>query len=332
MKDNNKNSIDELLVRYLTGIASIDEKIEVEEWLSLNEENQNYFNKFREVWEISSNLKAYQEIDTESSLKNVKNRIDFKSKPEAKVRPLWMFMRVAAILIVFVGIYLIFNNKSNNAETAKMIKIESTNDLKTVVLPDKTVVTMNLASVIEYPENFTGNERRVKFEGEAYFQVSPDKTKPFIIETGKSETRVVGTAFNLNARASEENESIVVTEGIVEFSGKTEKTKVPVRLVKGEKAVLNAELKKEENNDINFMSWKTGVFVFDNQNLSEALNALSGYYHVEFKLNDSALSNYTLSGNYEKLSLDELIEILEMTIHVKIVRKGQIMELSKKVN
>jgi len=332
MKDNNKNSIDELLIRYLTDIADTDEKNAVEEWLSLNEENQNYFNKFKEVWSLSSNLKAYQEIDTERSLKNVKSRIDFKSKPETKVRPLWMFMRVAAILIVFAGIYLIFNNKPKVQETAATIKIESTTELKTVILPDKTVVTMNLASVIEYPETFTGNERRVKFEGEAYFQVSPDKTKPFIIETGKSETRVVGTSFNLNARASEENESIVVTEGIVEFSGKTQETKMPVRLVKGEKAVLNLELKKEENKDLNFMSWKTGVFVFDNQNLNESLKVLSGYYHVEFKLNDSALNNYTLSGNYEKLSLDELVEVLEMTLDVKITRKGQTVELSKKVN
>lgn len=332
MKDNNKNSIDELLIRYLTDLATDDEKVEVVEWLNFNNENQNYFNKFKSVWESSSNLKAYEEIDTESSLKSIKKRIDFKPKPEAKVKPLWMLMRVAAILVIFLGLYLIFSNKDDITESISVVKIECTTEVKTVILPDKSVVTLNLASLIEYPEKFDGNERRIKFKGEAYFEISPDKSKPFIIETGKSETKVVGTAFNLKAKVGEKTESIVVTEGIVEFSGKTEATKHPVRLVKGEKAILNNELKKEKNEDPNFMSWKTGVFVFDDQRLKDALPVLSGYYKVEFELNDSLLSSYTLSGNYDKLKLDELIEVLEMTLNLKIAKKGQEIWLSKKGN
>jgi len=324
MKDNKKNSIDELLIKNLTDFATDSEKVELEKWLSLNEENQNYFNKFKSVWELSSNVKEYQEIDTESSLKNVKKRIDFNTKPKTKVKALWMAIRIAAILVLFFGLYFIFSNKGATSDTFKMVKVESPDKIKVIVLPDSTVVTLNLASVIEYPENFEGKERRVKFKGEAYFEVTPNKLKPFIIETNKSETKVVGTAFNLKAIANNETESIVVTEGIVEFSGKTESTKKAVLIEKGGKATLNSELKKEKNTNPNFMAWKTGVFVFDNQNLVESLQELSEFYHVKFKIQDTVLTSYTLNGRYEKLSINELVEILEMTLDIKVEKQGEI--------
>lgn len=330
MKDNKKNSIDELLIRYLTGIVTDNERVELEKWLNSNEENRNYFNKFKSVWELSSNLKEYREIDTESSLKNVKKRIDFNSKTEAKVKPLWMAMRIAAILVIFFGIYLIFSKKEDVSDTLKIVKIESSDKIKVLILPDSSIITLNLASVIEYPENFEGKERRVKFKGEAYFEVVPNKSRPFIIETSKSETRVVGTAFNLKAVADEKTESIVVTEGIVEFSGKTATTKKAVKLEKGEKAILNSELKKEKNTDPNFMAWKTGVLVFDNQNLLDALQVLSGFYKVKFMVKDSVLTSYTLSGRYEKLSISELTEVLEMTLNLKVEKQGEIYWLKSK--
>ncbi len=322
MKDNKKNSIDELLLKYLTEITTENEKVEFEKWLKLSKENHDYFSKFKSVWKLSANVKDYQEIDTESSLKNVKNRIDFASKP--KVKPLWIALRVAAMLLVFFGLYMIFNGKTSSSDNLKMVKIESADEIKDIILPDGSVVTLNIASVIEYPENFEGKERRVKFSGEAYFKVTPNKQKPFIIETDKSETKVVGTAFNLRAMTNEKTESIVVTEGIVEFSGKTATTKSTLRLIKGEKAVLNSALKKQENTDPNFMAWKTGVLIFNDENLSDALQVLSLFYHVEFKIKDSILRSYTINGRYEKLKINEFIEVLEMTLDVKIEKQDEI--------
>ncbi len=332
MEEINKNSIDGLLIRYLIGFATEDERIEMEKWMNSSEENRNYFEKFKSVYETSSKMKEYQKIDTEGSLKSVKQRIDF-GKQKTKIRPLYSAMRIAAVLIIALGLIFIFKDKGTNLTKETMVKLESFESLKTVSLPDGSVVTMNAASVIEYPENFKGNERRIKFKGEAYFEVAPDKSKPFIIETDKSETRVVGTAFNLKALTGSETESIVVTEGIVEFSGKTEKTTNPVRLVKGDKGVLTSELKKEKNSDLNFMAWKTGVLVFDNENLVRALKVLSDFYNVDFQLKDSLLSGYTISGRYEKsLSTKELPEVLEMVLNIEIEKKGETYWLKRKTN
>ena len=320
MKEDNKNSTDDLLIQILTGLASENEILEFEHWLAASENNQNYFRKFKSVLDSTSNLKDYEDIDVESSLKNVKKRIDF-GQTDNKIRPLWMLVRVAAVLVLFLGIYLIFKSKSASVETLKMVKIEATNELKTAILPDSTVVTLNLASSIEYPEKFEGNERRVKFEGEAYFKVTPNKAKPFIIETAKSEVRVVGTAFNFRAINNSKTESVIVTEGVVLFSGKANETKTPISLKIGQKGILDSELKllkREDNKDLNFMSWKTGIFEFSNVSLNDALNAFSGFYKCKFEIIDVQLKSYQFSGKYEKLKIEELIEVLEMTMNVKI--------------
>lgn len=332
MEEINKNSIDELLIRYLTGFATEDKRIEAENWMNSNEENREYFEKFKSVYEMSSKMKEYQKIDTESSLKSVKQRIDF-GKQTAKVRPFYVAMRIAAVLIIALGLFFIFKDDGTNLTEETMVKLESFEGLKTVSLPDGTLVTMNAASMIEYPENFEGKERRIKFKGEAYFGVAPDKSKPFIIETNKSKTRVVGTAFNLKALSGSGTESIVVMEGIVEFSGKTKKTDEPVRLEKGDKGVLTSELKKEKNTDLNFMAWKTGILVFDNENLVSAIKVLSDFYKIDLKIKDSSLNEYTISGRYEKqLSVNELPDVLEMVLDIEIEKKGQTYWLIKKTN
>jgi len=322
MKDNKDNMIDELLFRYLAGMATGNERTEAEKWIGLSEENSHYFEKFRTIWKSSSNLDVYEQIDTESSLKNVKKRIDFKQKEQIKLRPLWIAMRIAAILIISFGIYLIFRQHDDFKQEIKLTKIETGNEVKTFVLPDSTIVDLNRNSQIEYSENFNKAERRVKFEGEAYFEVKPNKSCPFIIETSRSETRVLGTAFNLKAYSNLKIESILVTHGMVEFSKKAGKVDQKVQLVKGEMAVLSTELKKETNPDLNFMSWKTGIFIFKNEPLPNALELLSAYYQVDFKIEDSSLQSFSISGKYEKLSLQQLIEVLEITLGTKLEKKN----------
>jgi len=322
MKDNKDNMIDELIIKYLTDIASDDECVELEKWVNLSQENSQYFKQFQTVWENSSNLKAYQLIDTESSLKNVKKRINFQHEEKSKVRPLWMAMRIAAVLVILFGIYLIFRQNDNVKQELKYTKIESVNQLKTVVLPDSTVVNLNRNSHIEYAADFNKSERRLKFEGEAYFEIKPDKSRPFIIETSRSETRVLGTAFNLKAYNGSKTESIVVTHGVVEFSEKSNNVKHKVRLEKGEMAVLSTDLKKEVNTDLNYLAWKTGIITFKNEPLPKALKFLSEYYHAEINIKDSSIVAYTVAGKYEKKSLQEMLEILEFTLMVKVEKEN----------
>jgi ferric-dicitrate binding protein FerR (iron transport regulator) len=81
------------------------------------------------------------------------------------------------------------------------------------------------------------------------------------------------------------------------------------------------------------MAWKTGVLVFDNENLVSALKVLSDFYKVDLQINDSSLNDYTISGRYEKsLNTTELPEVLEMVLNIEIEKKGKTYWLKKKTN
>jgi ferric-dicitrate binding protein FerR (iron transport regulator) len=322
MKDNKDNIIDELLIRYLTGMVNAQERAEAESWIGQSIENTQYFKKFKRIWESSSNLKIYQQIDTESSLKNVKKRIDFKQAKKSQIKPLWIVMRIAAVLVLFFSVYLVLRQGDGKISELKFTRLESGEELKTIMLPDSTVIALNISSFVEYSDSFNLKERRIKFEGEAYFEIKPDKSRPFIIETSRSETKVLGTAFNLKAYSNQKTESIVVTHGLVQFSKKADRIKKPVLLAKGEKAVLADSIEKELNTDPNFMSWKTGIFLFNNELLPKAIELFSEYYHVEFKIQDENIKSLTLSGKFEKKSLDEMLEILEITLQIKVDKKN----------
>lgn len=332
MEEINKNSIDDLLIRYLAGSASQKELDEVKSWLDEDTENQAYFDKFKLIWQMSSEYQEYQDIDTESSLKNIKNRIDFNQKDTTKVRSLWLAVKIAAVMVIFIGFYFVFKSYESTETIPQFAKVESGLQKKMVNLPDGTIVTLNVNSTIEYPTEFTGKERKVKFTGEAYFEVEANKENPFIIETGKSKTKVVGTAFNLKAKSGELTHSVVVTEGVVEFSGLTKATKKPVRLVKGDKAVLNEELNKSKNADLNFMSWKTGVFFFENNNISEAFKSFSEYYQVKFQVEDVLVNKLTISGEYQNLSLSDLLDVLELSLEIEFEKVENTYLVKKKTN
>lgn len=318
MKDNKDHMTDDLITRYLAGMATEDEKNSLENWIGLSEQNAQYFNKFRLIWEHSANLKAYEAIDTESSLKRVKEKTSSGSeKKAAKIKPLWIAVRIAAIVIIFFGIYMISRQKPNEQTAQEITKIISEDGIKTMMLPDSSMVYLNKFSAIEYDEKFNKRERKIKLNGEAYFEVKPDKKRPFVIETSRSVTRVLGTSFNLKAHAGSEDESIVVTSGLVEFSDKEKGREHKVQLKSGEKANLGKVLMKETNTDLNFLAWKTGIIQFRNEPLPKAVAFLSEYYGVKITLEDAQLKDFHLTGKYEKKSIGEMMEILEMTLQIK---------------
>ncbi|MEN8119286.1 MAG: FecR domain-containing protein [Bacteroidota bacterium] len=329
MKDNKKNIEEYLLIRYFEENCTNEEKSVVENWLNDDDQNRVYFNKLKGIWEKSQQAKKYSEIDIESSLKNVKSRINVDKQSKSKNRTLWLFAKVAAVVVLFLGIYAIIDQYGLFTNENNYVLVETNNDKKEILLPDGTIVFLNGHSKIEYPEEFNGSTRKLKFEGEAYFQVEPDKSKPFIIETKNAITRVLGTAFNLRAIPGDGVENVVVTHGKVQFTPMFNENKA-VKLAIGEKATIDlehADIIKEVNSDKNFLAWKTGVLVFENTPMFQAVVILSEHYNVEFKIDNENLSKLTINAEYDNLSIDDLIEILMITLNVEIEKENGVIKI-----
>lgn len=177
----------------------------------------------------------------------------------------------------------------------------------TVVLADQTKVWVNANSKLTFPNAFSGTERRVKIEGEAYFDVSHDALHPFVVEANGTEVRVLGTKFNVNAY----NDRVRTTleQGKVELLSKGQKT----LLNPGQHGEWNGE--KFDINKANLakeLAWKNKEFRFENDDMIQIAYELSRWYDVQVKFAGDIDMKKQYSGSMSRdLSLAKVLNVLQ---------------------
>lgn len=247
-------------------------------------------------------LKHYQDgkLDTRKAIKKFKRNNGF----ERKHYTVWYTAGIAASILLCVVLELTFN-KSNHNLTAQ-------DTIKTFILPDGTSVTLSPHSSLSYdPEDC----RTVEMTGKAFFKVKHDKAHPFNVTGSKARVTVLGTQFQITE--SESGSNVYVVCGKVKFSLKGKDN--GIILTKGMKANLNndAEIPQVVNaGSINQTAWATHRFIFDKTPLKVVLEELSSYHHIT--LSCSAATDKTLSGNFQAGDIDEIIDIINNVLNVKI--------------
>src|SRR5690606_16726847 len=139
-------------------------------------------------------------------------------------------------------------------------------------------------------------EREITFKGEAYFEVAPDKTKPFVVHSGKVSVHVLGTGFNINSYENEGNIKVTLLEGSIELSDQQSKA-----LIKpGEQAVVTDIITvRNDINISNVMAWKNNKFIFNNDTIFEIMKQLERWYNIETEYKDS-VTNEEFVGNISR--------------------------------
>lgn len=178
-------------------------------------------------------------------------------------------------------------------------------------LADGTKVWLNASSSIKFPTTFSGSTREVSITGEAYFEVSPDKKRPFIVEVRGMQVEVLGTHFNINSYNDEELIRTTLLEGSVVINQNMRSKK----LYPGQQAVVNSigDISLDKNVNLSqVMSWKNGLFYFENSSLEEVMRELSRWYDVEVVYVDG-IPNRNFEGEIQRnLKLSEVLRILEL--------------------
>lgn len=151
-----------------------------------------------------------------------------------------------------------------------------------LTLSDGTKVWLNAASCLVYPERFSGTERRVEVSGEAFFDVTKDAGCPFVVVAGGSETKVLGTEFNVRARKGR-GVHVTLVEGSVELTSKGE----TVRLHPGEDAlVADGKQIAITTPDMEiYTAWRNGEFYFDNMTIADIATEIGMWYNVSVIFN-----------------------------------------------
>lgn len=319
--ENNHNDIDLLIAGYLSGEATQTEKDELTRWIGESAANKRFFEENKRIWEKSQLYFPPSEII--SDREKIKGKIILQlSKPAKPVSIITWIYRAAAILAVpiMLGIGWYIGSDGNSSETSMCEVTTPKGQISKCVLADGTLVWLNAGTTIRYNPSLKGKTREIQLDGEAFFKVSKNKHKPFVVTTQYAQIKVLGTEFNLKAYSGEDKVETTLEEGSVEFSLNQGAAK-PVTLKPGEQVVYNISEKKITIGNVDtylHSAWKDGKYVFKDANLETIIHELERLYDVRIHVKNDELLKIRYRGMFEyEANIFSALENLESTTNLK---------------
>ncbi|MEI7594198.1 MAG: FecR domain-containing protein [Bacteroidota bacterium] len=337
MESNNTYYTD-LIVGYFNGELSAEEMVLLSDWLKKDEENTKLFTEYKLTWELIAQTSVDETVDIDNEWntfsKNNKTFLDKEDNIEkvistntASVISFKSIFRIAAIFVLLATSSYFLYQYFNNVETLHLI---ADNNSIQKSLPDGSNVTLNIGATIDYPEKFDKKERNVKLKGEAYFEVAHNTEQPFIIASGNIRIEVLGTKFYVNTEAVNNKVEVVLETGkvAVYYADKPNEKTI---MEPGEKVELSKEedikAVKEQNDDENFIAWKTKKIVFNDNTLSEVVSLLNKVYNKKIKIKDKKVNNCRLTATFENQTIESILSVIQETLDVKVDSKGDNIEI-----
>jgi transmembrane sensor len=315
----------ELIAKYLADEATQSETVTIEKWLRGNPENERILRDLKKAMRPSRSEEPDFTPSMEEDWMQLQDKL-LTSEDTLKLTPgssLRGWYRIAASILLLVvsaiAIWFILDNKTTLWNGDR--QFATVDSIRLVSLPDNSHVWLNKQTQLLASNDFGKKNRKVALEGEAYFEVAKDKTKPFVLTSGKITTTVVGTAFNVNFQTGG-NVTITVTEGKVSVAlGKNS----AIFLNPGEAALYTegfSKLTKQKNTDLNFLSWKTGVIRFEGTSLKNACLFLSKHYAADIRLKTTSLEQHSITTVLDNVELDEALSIIATTMDLRVEKKN----------
>jgi ferric-dicitrate binding protein FerR (iron transport regulator) len=339
MKDKSTYYID-LITRYFSGeISEVDLRV-LSDWLKNDTENENLFRQYHKTWLLLESQKVSASIELDNEWMELQSKLELaktKADPDKVValkiekhnRNYFTFTAwraAAAVILVLISTFVLYFYISKPDEIVVMAQTENIEQL----LPDGSLVSLHAGSQLTYPEKFTSGTRNVKLQGEAYFKVAHDKTKPFIVSANDVRVEVLGTQFNVNTHTSTGAMEVVLTTGKVSVYY-AEKPQAKVLLLPGEKAELHgnhSEISKTTNSDLNYMAWKTRILVFDNETLEQVVSTLQNVYQKPVSLADKQLADCRVTASFNNQSLESVLEVIKETLGLTVMQDANSIIIS----
>jgi len=248
---------------------------------------------------------------------------DANKKPK---RLLWLIAKCAASIIFIVGFaYLFYSNLTTTqsiqsaGQTDYLTKSNQRGRKSTIHLKDGSIVYLNSESKITYPTNFPDSVRVVQLNGEAFFDIAKNESKPFIVISGPLQVKVLGTSFNIKAFKDEDEIKVSIASGQVELSYDNSEGNIAkhIELSSNQAVVYNLNEKVFNKitsfHPIKEFGWKDGIIYFNKAGLITVINKLERWYdvHIEIKNDPSFIWSYT--GKFQNATLENVLNSIGHT-------------------
>ncbi len=342
------NDIDNLILDHLDGRLSKESEKELRSWISRSPANQEYLAKTCALWELSTLTQKEISFDVQKNW----NRISPRIKPKNQMRKLVMrWAGIAAVFVLaFVSSYLTFRYTDNSGlqQTDSFIINEAPmGNMSKVTLPDGSEIWLNAGSKIKYASSFNENDRYINLKGEAYFHVSSNQEKPFVVNAQGVEVRATGTRFNVKAYEDEGVIETTLVEGIVTIKQTNNAGNKEVLLKPNQKLTIykksiekplasNLDLKDRGADDFVYVplairkielasdvetpvytSWKDNDWIIRNEKLELLAVRLGRRYDVSIQLLDDKVKSYSYTGTLKDETLEQVLEVISQSSPIK---------------
>lgn len=333
-----------------------------ENWIGQKPDNISEFKKAVRILEdLNTAFSLQTQVDKEKELKKLIDKLDREPDLFKQYR-LEQWIKYAAIFILLVGLGITFktlNNRQNKTQNQSVAYKE----IKTpkgkrfhLRLSDGTNIWVNSESTIKYPEVFTGNDRKVYLEGEAYFDVTEDKTKPFFVYAGEIRVKVLGTSFNVRSYPEDDYIEATLEKGKIDIEriGPNGSNSEIISMAPNQKVTLykaghkpevenervagteklkriegsNSLIIKDIQTDI-YTSWKDEKLVFRGEPLSKLKLRLERWYNIPIVIKDTELLNKKLTGTFVNEPVQEALKALSVASELEFEIKNDTVYLMK---
>lgn len=318
-----------IIARILLKVANKDEVDVLSRWEKISSFNVSFLRNLELFWELPVEEKSSGRLDI------VRERLLTRLKSTEIVgngRSLIYYLSRVAAVFVFVlsiaGLSIYMASETNHFYTSNWVEISTeAGQQSKVSLPDGSLVWLNAETVIKYcPDK---RERKVSLAGEAYFEVNHSPDYPFVVETGDTKIKVLGTKFNVSHYpGSKITETSLLAGKIVMIFEKTDKV---VDIRPGEKVSYNAETQAMYKRGAivqNDILWKQGILVFKNESFNDLIKKLERYYAVDFVYNKAIFENIHYTGTINNLNMNRVLEFINLTIPIKYEIDNKTIKIS----
>jgi len=322
-KNENSQLNNDSLAKYLSGEMSEVELRDFEKEITVSEENKISIEKMKKQW---SAMKGYREPKTPDASKawnKLHARLDNENLlPEKSVETRNRFMpvrvRIAAVILVLVGISAVIYLQVNRKSPAEMVRVNTANEANTLIktLNDGSVIYIAQNSLFSFPKEFENDSRNVELKGEAFFDIVPNPDKPFIIETDEVLIEVLGTAFNVKTE-DDEGFALFVDRGKVKVTLKKDPSHSEL-VIAGEKVTTNKNnIVKSKFVADQASLWYKQHMHFKDEPLQNIISVLNRNFNTTFVITEKEIGIRRLTVTFNKETAEEMTELICLTLNLK---------------
>ena len=369
----NKQPVDNLIPDYLKAELTVDEIRELISWIKHDSANKRHFDEYCEIW-----------ITAKASLKNPGYNFHegfwkFKQKIKtnedlsiglSKPHLFKTITRYAAIFILAFSLggllfYYISKRQIKYPRQSFSELVVPMGSRAQFTLSDGTAVTLNAGSKLKYDNSFGIKDRIVQLEGEGYFKVAKDTSRPFMVKTSHLNIIAMGTAFNVKAYSDDKTIETTLIEGSVKIEGKNDKIRTEVMVLKPnqkltffkedstmvdetarpigktmnnikplhvQKSLVIPRLVRENVDVEPVISWKENRWIFEKQRLSQIAVELERKFDIQIYFDSERLKTVRFTGIILAEPIEQVLEVMSHSAPINFKLKGRVVTLSENKN